>query len=122
MNASKSFIPFLNLIYYKMEQLSLFLAQLRELGVQEDLISIGREINDVKIAFDDYLLEAERAQQIAALEANDRGETIELIDFSVIRKAFGEQYKSIQDNRKQQISLKDTLERENIKLKKRLVG
>ena len=121
MNASKSFIPFLNLIYYKMEQLSLFLAQLRELGVQEDLISIGREINDVKIAFDDYLLEAERAQQIAALEANDRGETIELIDFSVIRKAFGEQYKSIQDNRKQQISLKDTLERENIKLKKGLL-
>ena len=39
-----------------MEQLSLLLAQLKELGVQEDLISIGREINDVKIAFDDYLL------------------------------------------------------------------
>ena len=99
-----------------MEQLRLFIDQLIALGAQEDLISIGREINDLKIAFDDHLLESERLEQIASLEANERGEQREPVDFKEIRLEFSNHYKSIQERRKQQISLKDTLERENLKI------
>ena len=104
-----------------MEQLRLLLEQLNAFESQDDLIAIGREINEVKINFEDHLMEAERVQQIAALDAAEKGEPIESIDFTDIKNEFITRYKTIQEQRKQQISLKDTLERENLKLKKGLL-
>jgi hypothetical protein len=101
-----------------MEQLRLLLEQLIAFESQDDLIAIGREINEVKINFEDHLMEAERVQQIAVLDAADKGEPIESMDFTEIKNEFITRYKAIQEQRKQQISLKDTLERENLKLKK----
>jgi hypothetical protein len=60
-------------------------------------------------------------QQIAVLDAADKGEPIESMDFTDIKNEFITRYKAIQEQRKQQISLKDTLERENLKLKKGLL-
>jgi len=104
-----------------MEQLRLLLEQLIAFESQDDLIAIGREINEVKINFEDHLMEAERVQQIAVLDAAEKGEPIEPIDFTDIKNEFITRYKAIQEQRKQQISLKDTLERENLKLKKGLL-
>ena len=104
-----------------MEQLRLLLEQLNAFESQDDLIAIGREINEVKINFEDHLMEAERVQQIAALDAAEKGEPIESMDFTDIKNEFITRYKTIQEQRKQQISLKDTLERENLKLKKGLL-
>ena len=104
-----------------MEQLRLLLEQLIAFESQEDLIAIGREINEVKINFEDHLIEAERVQQIAMLDAAEKGESIDSIDFADIKNEFITRYKAIQEKRKQQISLKDTLERENLKLKKGLL-
>jgi len=104
-----------------MEQLRLLLEQLISFESQDDLIAIGREINEVKINFEDHLMEAERVQQIAALDAAEKGEPIESMDFTDIKNEFITRYKAIQEQRKQQISLKDTLERENLKLKKGLL-
>jgi hypothetical protein len=104
-----------------MEQLRLLLEQLIAFESQDDLIAIGREINEVKINFEDHLMEAERVQQIAVLDAAEKGEPIESIDFTDIKNEFITRYKTIQEQRKQQISLKDTLERENLKLKKGLL-
>ena len=104
-----------------MEQLRLLLEQLIAFESQDDLIAIGREINEVKINFEDHLMEAERVQQIAALDAAEKGEPIESMDFTDIKNEFITRYKAIQEQRKQQISLKDTLERENLKLKKGLL-
>jgi hypothetical protein len=104
-----------------MEQLRLLLEQLIAFESQDDLIAIGREINEVKINFEDHLMEAERVQQIAVLDAADKGEPIESMDFTDIKNEFITRYKAIQEQRKQQISLKDTLERENLKLKKGLL-
>ena len=104
-----------------MEQLRLLLEQLIAFESQDDLIAIGIEINEVKINFDDHLMEAERVQQIAVLDAAEKGEPIEPIDFTDIKNEFITRYKAIQEQRKQQISLKDTLERENLKLKKGLL-
>ena len=55
-----------------MEQLRLLLEQLIAFESQEDLIAIGREINQVKIDFEDHLMEAERVQQIAVLDAAEK--------------------------------------------------
>jgi len=66
-------------------------------------------------------MEAERVQQIAVLDAAEKGESIDSIDFTEIKNEFITRYKAIQEKRKQQISLKDTLERENLKLKKGLL-
>lgn len=104
-----------------MEQLRLFLDQLIALESQDNLIAIGREINEVKSDFEDHLMEAERIQQIAVLEASEKGELIEIVDFIDIKNDFRTRYKLLQEKRKQQISLKDTLERENLKLKKGLL-
>ena len=104
-----------------MEQLRLLLEQLIAFESQDDLIAIGREINEVKINFEDHLMEAERVQQIAMLDAAEKGESIDAIDFTEIKNEFITRYKAIQEKRKQQISLKDTLERENLKLKKGLL-
>ncbi len=104
-----------------MEQLILFLEQLKLFSTQEDLISIGREINQVKIDFEDTLLEAERLQQIALLDSKEKGELLEEVDYREIKNTFLSLYKTVQEQRKHQISLKDTLERENLKLKKGLL-
>lgn len=104
-----------------MEQLRLLLEQLIAFESQDDLIAIGREINEAKINFEDHLIEAERVQQIAMLDAAEKGESIDSIDFTEIKNEFFTRYKAIQEKRKQQISLKDTLERENLKLKKGLL-
>ncbi|MFM7724304.1 MAG: DUF349 domain-containing protein [Bacteroidota bacterium] len=55
------------------------------------------------------------------LEARDAGETIEPTDFSEIKSAFIDLYKRLYEQRKQQIVLKEALEKENLKLKRTLI-
>lgn len=104
-----------------MEQIDLLLQQLQSYELREDLISAGKEINEIKIQFEDYLIEAERRYQVESIEAKENGEAVEPVDFAALRKPFLELYKALVDKRKQQISLKETLEKENLKLKKGLI-
>lgn len=104
-----------------MEQIDLLLQQLQSYELREDLISAGKEINEIKIQFEDYLIEAERRHQVESIEAKENGETVEPVDFAALRKPFLELYRTLVDKRKQQISLKETLEKENLKLKKGLI-
>ena len=104
-----------------MEHLN-FQEQLESLVKAEDLISVGREVSALKVQFDDYLLEAERVQQIKELEAQERGETIESPDFKSEKEAFYLVYKSFQESRKKQIEVKSALENENLKQKRALIN
>jgi hypothetical protein len=104
-----------------MEHLN-FQQQLESLVKAEDLISVGREVSALKVQFDDYLLEAERVQQIKELEAQERGETIESPDFKSEKEAFYLVYKSFQESRKKQIEVKSALENENLKQKRALIN
>lgn len=104
-----------------MEQLNTLLEQLQSYAQRDDLIPCGKEINDLKISFEDTLLEMERVNQIQMLEARDAGETIESTDFSEIKNAFIDLYKRLHEQRKQQIVLKEALEKENLKLKRALI-
>ena len=56
-----------------MEQLNTLLDQLQTYALRDDLVPCGKEINDLKISFEDTLLEMERVNQIQMLEAREDG-------------------------------------------------
>lgn len=104
-----------------MENLN-FQEQLENLVKSDDLISIGREVNALKAQFEDFILEAERIQQVNQLEAKGRGEPYEPIDYKSQKESFYNLYKSFQESRKKQIEIKSALENENLKQKRVLIN
>lgn len=97
------------------EKLSAYIAE-------EDLISNIREVNQLKVEFDDWLLKAEGQQQVETLKAKDIGKEIEQIDFSIFKEKFYSLYGNYKENRKKQIEIKNQLEDENLKQKKILIA
>ena len=104
-----------------MENLN-FQEQLENLVKSDDLIIIGREVNVLKVQFEDFILEAERVQQVNQLEAQERGENYEPIDYKIQKEAFYNVYKSFQESRKKQIEIKSALENENLRQKRALIS
>lgn len=88
---------------------------------EDDLISNIREVNQVKVDFDDWLLKSEGSQQVEVLKAKDKGETIEQVDFTIVKEQFYALYGTYKENRKKQIELKNQLEEVNLKQKTDLI-
>ena len=88
---------------------------------EDDLISNIREVNQVKVDFDDWLLKSEGSQQVEVLKAKDKGETIEQVDFTIVKEQFYVLYGTYKENRKKQIELKNQLEEVNLKQKTDLI-
>ena len=89
---------------------------------EDDLISNIREVNQLKVEFDDWLLKEEGQQQAETLKAKDIGKDIEQIDFSIFKEKFYSLYGNYKENRKKQIEIKNQLEDENLKQKKVLIA
>ena len=87
----------------------------------EDLIGLGRDASELRQEFEDFIIEAERVEQVKRLEASDLGTSYEEHDYAPIKEAFFDAYKSFQEKRKKQVELKTVLENENLKQKKVLV-
>ncbi len=104
-----------------MENLN-FQEQLENLVKSDDLITIGRDVNALKVQFEDFILEAERIQQVNQLEAQERGEMFEPIDYKSHKEKFYSVYKAFQESRKKQIEIKSALENENFKQKRALIN
>ena len=104
-----------------MENLN-FQEQLENLVKSEDLIAIGREVNALKVQFEDFILEAERVQQVNQLEAQERGESYDAVDYKSHKDTFYSVYKAFQETRKKQIEIKSALENENLKQKRALIN
>jgi hypothetical protein len=104
-----------------MENLN-FQEQIEALLKAEDLIVVGKEASALKTEFEDSMLEAERLQQINQLEAQERNEAFEPIDYKSQREAFFGAYKSFQELRKKQLEIKSALENENLRQKKELIN
>lgn len=98
-----------------------FISKLQTLIDQEDLLNLGREAQDLKTRFDDFILEEERKDQVNALNAAESGEVYENLDFSPLKEAFYELYDAFKTKRNQQKTLKEALEKENLKLKRSLI-
>lgn len=104
-----------------MEQNS-FINRLNELIAQENIIAIGREVNELRIEFEDYLLEITRKFQVAQLEAEDRGEEFnKTLEIQPIKDEFYSIYNAFKDKRKALIEEKKAVESENLRQKRSLI-
>ena len=95
--------------------------KLSTLVAEDDLISNIREVNELKVEFDDWLLKEEGKQQVETLKAKDLDKEIEQVDFSIFKEQFYLLYGNYKESRKKQIELKSQLEDANLKQKNSLI-
>lgn len=99
-----------------------FLEELKALTSQEDLISAGREVNELNARFEDYVIEEERKLQIAQLDAEEKGEEIpENPELVKLKEAFREETKAFREKRKAIIESKNAEESANLSKKKAII-
>ncbi|MEY4288470.1 MAG: hypothetical protein RLZZ30_558 [Bacteroidota bacterium] len=102
-------------------ELTNFQEKIQALEAAEDLIGLGRDASELRQEFEDFMIEAERVEQVKRLEAADQGLSYEEVDYRPLKEAFFEVFKSFQEKRKKQVELKTALENENLKQKKALI-
>ena len=98
-----------------------FIQEITLLLQAEDLLNIGKEAQELKVKFDDFILEEERKEQVNQLNAAESGEQYESKDFTELKDAFYVQYTAFKTKRNEQKTLKEALEKENLRHKKSLV-
>ena len=100
-----------------------FLEELKALTSQEDLISAGREVNELNTRFEDYVIEEERKLQIALLDAEEKGEEIpENLELVQLKEAFREELKAFREKRKTLVDAKNAEESTNLAKKRTLIN
>jgi hypothetical protein len=97
------------------------IAQIQNLLAQEDLVQLGREAGQIKQLFEDQLIELERIEQVKRLEAQDKSEHYDEVDYTELKETFFALYQEFNTKRKAQQQLQQTLEQQNLKLKKDLI-
>lgn len=99
-----------------------FISKLKNFLLEDDALSVSREMGQLKNDFDDWLLHSEGKQQVETLKAKEEGKEIEQIDFLIIKEEFNTLFSKYKETKKQQIELKNKLELENLKLKMSLIA
>ena len=100
-----------------------FIEELEALTNHEDLIGVGKELNELRTKFEGYILEETHKFQVAQLKARDRGETIEDNgEITSLKETFYPIFNQIKEKRKAEIIAKKEKEAENLKLKKALIS
>ncbi|MEN9969737.1 MAG: hypothetical protein RIR94_1944 [Bacteroidota bacterium] len=102
-------------------ELQHYTEQIVALSQQEDLLQLGRTASELKQQFEDLLIELERQEQVKRLEAADQGNSYEEIDYTPQKEAFFEAFNVFVTKRKAQQQLQQTLETQNLKLKRDLI-
>jgi hypothetical protein len=98
-----------------------FMDELERLTASEDALSVSKEVSALKVRFDDFVLEEERKEQIAHLNATETGEAIVLTDFKSLKEPFINRYNLFLTERKRQEDLKKLQESENARRKYALI-
>lgn len=97
-----------------------FLEQLKELTNSEEVLKMGREVQELKQKFEDFLIEEERLAQVAQLEA---GEAVtDNKEPDPIRDEFFEVFRVYQMKRKDAADLKKEVQNNNLKIKRGLIA
>ena len=100
-----------------------FLDELKVLVANEDKLSIGRDVNELRTRFDDFVLEDERKKQVAVLEAKENGENVEFEkEDDPIRNEFYEVYKEFKSAWSLALDSKKAIHYENLKQKRSLIA
>src|SRR5690554_3256229 len=100
-----------------------FIDALKELTEKDDVLAVGREVNELRTQFEDYLIEATRQFQIAELEAKDKNEEFTQEDWiTPLKEEFYEVFSPYKEKRKALIEAKRDEEEENLKKKRALIN
>ena len=62
-----------------------FINQITLLNNAEDLVILGKDAGVIRTDFEDYLLHQEGQAQILKIEAKEKGEVFEALDFQAIK-------------------------------------
>lgn len=103
-------------------ELQQLIDQITALSQQEDLLQLGRTASEIKQQFEDQFIELERQEQVKRLDAAEQGASYEEVDFKPLKEAFFEAFSQFTTKRKAQQQLQQTLEAQNLKLKKELIA
>lgn len=98
-----------------------WIIELTKLAQNEDALSVSRDVNELKSHFEDFILEEERKDQVASMEAKEKEEVFESTDFRPLKDAFYVVYSEYKERRKAKIDERNNLETENLKLKRALI-
>ncbi|MCH2228981.1 MAG: DUF349 domain-containing protein [Crocinitomicaceae bacterium] len=106
-----------------------FLETLNELAASENLLAVGKDVNELRTKFEDYTLEAERKIQVAQLEAKDDPEAhdlasldAQLAEISKLKDDFYQVFGDFKEKRKVVIDAKNAVETENLGKKRALIN
>lgn len=99
-----------------------FIDQLKAFTSQEDVLSVSRDVNELKSKFEDFCIEDERLKQVAFLEAQSEGDTATYERMpDPLKEEFYAIYNVYRDQ-KTAVSTAKKLEQEaNMRLKKNLI-
>ena len=98
-----------------------FIAALKEFAGQEDVLSVSRDVNELRSKFEDYVLEEERKFQILELEAEEKGEPKPEMEGDFGKEEFYAIYDIYKVERKRIIDERNASEAENLKSKRALI-
>jgi hypothetical protein len=99
-----------------------FIDELKALVQQEDVLAVSREVNDLKVRLEDYVIEEERKQQIAQMEAQEKGESFEVDDaIRQLKEEFFALFNEFREKRKTIVDEKNRVESDNFKKKRTLI-
>lgn len=99
-----------------------FIAKLEELSGHEDVLSVSRDVNELRGKFDDYVLEEERKFQVSQLEAEEKGETVPELEGDFGKDAFYTLFDAFKVRRKEASDAKKALLAENLRQKRELIA
>jgi len=99
-----------------------FLEELKAFNEIENPLSVSRNVNELRTRFEDYVLEEERKQQVAVLEAKERGENV---DFEKIPNPIKDEFYTIFNEFKEKkanaIAVKNNAQAECLRQKRGLI-
>ena len=99
-----------------------FIDRLKELTVNEDVFAVSRDVNELRGQFEDFCIEQERLKQVALLEAQERGETVEFTNEpDPLKEEFYAIFGEYRDRRNKLSSEKKLEEESNLRKKKSLI-
>lgn len=103
-----------------MEKIAL-LDTLKTLSQQEDVLSVAREVSELRSRFEDVIIEEDRQFQIKQLEAQERGETVEEQLEDLIRQEFYNVYGEFREKRNTAQRERKETEEANLRRKRSLI-
>lgn len=103
-----------------MEKVAL-LESLKTLSQQEDVLSVAREVSELRSRFEDVVIEEDRQFQIKQLEAQERGETLEEQPEDLIRNEFYSLYGEFREKRNTAQRERKETEEANLRRKRSLI-